>query len=53
VDDSALTLDVAVFLRDLLAGSTLRVGAPDFEQVAPLAAKALAQLNDLVGVSDG
>lgn len=41
--------EVAAFLRNMLAGSTLSVGAPDFPQVATLAAEALAQLDKIIG----
>jgi len=38
----------------MLANSTLNVGAPDFEEVAVLAAKALNQLDAILeGVADG
>jgi len=46
--------DVAAFLRNMLANSTLNVGAPDFADVAALAAKALHQLDEILeGVADG
>ncbi len=44
-----MTPDVAAFLRTMLANSTLTVGAPDFPQVAALAAEALQQLDRIIG----
>lgn len=44
-----MTPDVAAFLRTMLAGSTLNVGAADFAEVAALAAKSLAQLDAIIG----
>ncbi len=43
-----MTPDVAAFLRTMLANSTLNVGAPDFPQVAALAAEALTQLDQII-----
>lgn len=43
-----ITADVAVFLRGMLAGSTLNVGAPDFMEVSALASKALVQLDQII-----
>lgn len=49
-----MTPDVAAFLRNMLAGSTLNVGAPDFVDVSNLAVKALTQLDQIVeGGTDG
>ena len=48
-ETATLTPDVAVFLRDLLAAQTVQVGAPDFEAVTALAAKAFGQLTALTG----
>ena len=49
-----MTPDVAAFLRNMLANSTLNVGAPDFPQVAEMAGKALTQLDRIIeGASDG
>lgn len=49
-----MTPDVAAFLRNMLAGSTLNVGAADFAEVAALAAKSLAQLDAILeGATDG
>lgn len=47
-----MTGDVAAFLRNMLAGSTLNVGAPDFAEVAALAAKALTQLDAILAGDD-
>ena len=43
-----MTPDVAAFLRNMLANSTLNVGAADFPQVAALAAEALTQLDQII-----
>lgn len=43
-----MTPDVAAFLRTMLAGSTLNVGAADFADVSAMAIKALAQLDQIV-----
>ena len=43
-----MTPDVAAFLRNMLANSTLNVGAPDFPQVAALAHKALGELDQII-----
>lgn len=43
-----MTPDVAAFLRNMLAGSTLNVGADDFAQVAALASEALTQLDAII-----
>lgn len=43
-----MTPDVAAFLRNLLATSQINVGAPDFEQAAALAHKALGQLDQII-----
>lgn len=43
-----MTPDVAAFLRNMLANSTLNVGAPDFPQVASLASDALTQLDQII-----
>lgn len=48
-----MTPDVAVFLRNMLAGSTLNVGADDFAQVAALAAQALTELDQIIGGTNG
>lgn len=48
-ETATLTPDVAAFLRDLLAAQTVQVGAPDFEAVTALAAKAFGQLTALTG----
>lgn len=40
--------DVAAFLRNMLANSTLNVGAADFAEVAALAAKSLSQLDAII-----
>lgn len=40
--------DVAAFLRDLLASQQVNVGAPDFQQVAALAHKALGELDQII-----
>lgn len=44
-----MTPDVAAFLRNMLAGSTLSVGAPDFAEVATVAARALGELDEILG----
>lgn len=49
VPEVQITPDVATFLRDLLARQTVQVGAPDFEEVTALAAKAFGQLSALTG----
>ena len=43
-----MTPDVAAFLRNMLANSTLNVGAPDFAEVAALAGEALIQLDRII-----
>lgn len=43
-----MTPQVAAFLRNMLANSTLNVGAPDFHEVAALAADALTQLDRIL-----
>lgn len=48
-----MTGDVAAFLRNMLANSTLNVGSPDFAEVAALAAKSLRQLDEIIGSTDG
>ena len=48
-----MTSDVAAFLRNMLANSTLNVGAADFPQVAALAAEALTQLDQIIGADNG
>ena len=49
-----MTPDVAAFLRNMLANSTLNVGAADFAEVAALAAKSLTQLDEILeGAADG
>ena len=49
-----MTPEVAAFLRNMLANSTLNVGASDFAQVAALAAEALTQLDRVIeGSADG
>lgn len=41
--------EIAAFLRNMLVNSTLNVGAPDFAEVAALAAEALTQLDQIIG----
>lgn len=43
-----MTVDVAVFLRRMLASQQVAVGAPDFAEVAALAAEAMAQLDQII-----
>jgi hypothetical protein len=43
-----MTPDVAAFLRNMLANSTLNVGAPDFVEVSIMASKALGQLDQIL-----
>jgi hypothetical protein len=43
-----MTEDTAALLLDILAGFTLQVGAPDFDQVAPRIIAAKAQLRAIV-----
>jgi hypothetical protein len=46
-----LSLDSLVLLRQILAAQTLQVGAPDFEEMARTAARALVELDAAISLA--
>lgn len=43
-----LSLQSAMFLRELIGNASLQIGAPDFDQAAAVAGKAKAELEAII-----
>ena len=43
-----MTIETLIFLRNMLTGQSIQVGAPDFLPVVEAVTKALAELDDAI-----